>query len=314
MSALCRVSIGAVAAGLCCLPLALVAQQIGTRNSPPGGVQQTPTPSDVTTQQGQPDRPLAPQLNRPQANRTLPARQQQPYSANYRGTTGNAGAQASTVEGYLTNCLLKNNKAEIELSQFAAEQSDNPQVKQFAQELVKDHKKVVEQLQQFAGAGSLDASPRDATDSTPAPGAPGIDNTTLGATGARDATTANERGTAARQPAMQGAAALGQLAAIEEKINDRCNQALREELQSKSGTEFDQCYVGSQIAGHMHMLAALEVLSEDGQGQLKQVAEEAKPTVQKHLEHAKQLANQMHSGAQSSAQAQRPSTSRERQD
>jgi putative membrane protein len=309
MSALLRFSVGAIAAGLCCLPLALVAQQIGTRNTPPGGVQPQAPPADAT----QPGQPGAPQLNRPQVNRTLPGRQQQPTTANYRGESSKAAAQSSTVEGYLVNCLLKKNKGEIEISQFAAEQTRDPQVKEFAQQVVKDHQNVVQKLQQLAGAGSLDANARTAADrsaidSTPAPGSPGTDTTTLGATGTRDATLANERG----NRGMQGNAALSQLASIEEKIADRCQQALKEELQSKSGADFDHCYVGSQIAAHMQMLAALEVLSEEGPGQVKQAAEDAKPIVQQHLDHAKQLANDMKSDTRESAQAQRPSARSER--
>jgi predicted outer membrane protein len=307
MSALLRFSVGAVALALFCLPLALVAQQIGNRNIPRGGVQQQPTPADAT----QPGQPGDPQLNRP-ANRTLPARQPQPYTANYSGEPNNAGAQASNVEGYLVNCMLKHNKGEIEISQFAAEQAQDPQVKQLAQQLIKDHQQIVQKLQQLAGAGSLESAARTvadrpATDDTTPSDSP--DRTTLGATGTRDATHANERGA---RPATQGNAALMQLASIEEKIADRCQQAMKEELQSKSGAEFDQCYVGSQIAGHMHMLAALEVLSEQGPGQLKQAAEEAKPIVQQHLDHAKQLANDMKSNTRNAAQAQRTSATSER--
>ena len=112
---------------------------------------------------------------------------------------------------------------------------------------------------------------------------------------------------------MHGSAALQQLAAIEQKINERCQQTLREELQQKTGAEFDECYVGSQIAGHMHMLAALEVISQETQGPLKQAAEEARPLVQKHLEHAKELMAQAKASNQKSAQAQRTSTTTETQ-
>jgi len=316
MSALLRVSVGAVAVGLCCLPLALViAQQPGTRNpTQPGGIQQQPAQADPANP-GQADRFSVPQLNRPQLQQGTQGRQ--PFTANYRGEQAKSG-QASTVEGFFANCLLKNNQAEVELGQFAAEQAQDPKVKQFAEDLVKDHQKVVARLQQIAGTGGLgrgsatsleadaqNAADRNSIDTTRTPGSPATDTTTLGATGAPAGNNSADRAAA-----NQGGAVLIQLAAIEEKIDDRCNQALREELQSKSGAEFDQCFVGSQIAGHMHMLAALEVLSEDGQGQLKQVAEEAKPIVQKHLDHAKQLANQM----KSAAQAQRTSPSRERQE
>ena len=47
----------------------------------------------------------------------------------------------------------------------------------------------------------------------------------------------------------------------------------------------------------MHLLAALEVIPQESQGQLKQIAEEAKPTVQKHLDKAKELMKERKSGS-----------------
>jgi predicted outer membrane protein len=76
---------------------------------------------------------------------------------------------------------------------------------------------------------------------------------------------------------------------IEQEINERCAAALRKELESKSGKEFDACYVGSQIGGHMHMQAALEVLADETSGDLQTIVKEAQPVVEKHFKHAKEL-------------------------
>jgi len=328
MSALFRVSIGAVAVGLCCLPLgAARAQQTTNRN--PGEIKPAQAQSDAANPTGQSGRATSSQIDRSQPGRTSQGRQ--PYTANYRGAQ--ASGQNSGVENYLANCLLKKNQGEIELGKFASQQSQNPQVKEFAQQVVKDHQQVVEKLQQVAGAGgsttrtsstSLDTSARSETDRparerTRTPASSATDTTQSGAE-ARTNRIASDRDTSesvtsTSRTSAQGSGALQQLASIEEKIAERCQQALREELQQKSGAEFDECFVGSQIAGHMQMLAALEVISQEDQGQLKQIAEEAKPTVQKHLEHAKQLAKQLKSGEQGSAQAQRtsPSNRTERQ-
>jgi len=311
MSASLRTRIGVVAAGLSCLLLATAA-----------AVEINPAPGQSNpSRTGQIDRAQAPQIGQ----QTLPG---QPYTAGYRGQ---AGAQPSQeVERYLANCWLNNNKAQIELSQFAAQQTQNPQVKQFAEQLAKDHQQLVQKLEQLASA---QPAARAGSPALGANAATGTDRTTIDATGGRPSTSAFDPASpnpdnvppavdlnreaaanaAAARPAMHGGTALHQLAAIEQKINERCQQALREELQQKSGAEFDECYVGSQIGGHMHMLAALEVISQESQGPLKQVADEARPIVQKHLDHAKQLAKQAKSGEQSSAQAQRTSTSAETQ-
>jgi len=285
------------------------------------------------------------QIDRAQQPAMQPAQrplQRQPYAASYRGTqTENAqSGQQQTgheVDNYLANCLLKNNKAEIELAQFAEKQSENPEVKQFAAQFVKDHQQLVQKLEPIAAAhavGGIAGSP-----SLDKNAATGNDHTTLGATGGVIATPGSsgtntvtppgttstaaadlDRGTTAALATAgasgvtySGNGALSQLAATEDKINERCAQAFREELSQKSGAEFDECYVGSQIAGHMHMLAALEVISQDSEGPLKQVADEARPIVQKHLDEAKQWMKQAKSGERVSVQAQRTSASADTQ-
>jgi hypothetical protein len=47
-------------------------------------------------------------------------------------------------------------------------------------------------------------------------------------------------------------------------------------------------------------LAALEVISQQSQGQLAQITKQAQPTVQEHLERAKQLVKQLDSQSGSS--------------
>lgn len=302
MSASFRIFIGSLAAGLCCLPLdATLAQQ--TTASPsavPGQAQ--PTDPNATTRSNQ--------ATAPRLNPATPS-QAQPYTARY-GTEANEG-QHNGVERFFVNCLLKNNQAEIEISKFAAQKSENPKVKQYAEELVKDHQQVVQKLQQIAGANSLQANSgtlegaaqnaanRLAVDTTRTPGSSGTDTTATGAEGL--AATHNR--------AMHGDAQLMQISQIEEKINDRYNQAIREELQQKSGAEFDQCYLGAQVGGHMYMLAELEVIPGETQGQLKQIAEDAKPTVQKHLYQAKDLMKQLQ-GSENSNSAERSTTRTER--
>ena len=206
--------------------------------------------------------------------------------------------------------MLKDNQAEVELGKLAEQRSQNQQVKQFAQEIVQDHQRLVEQLEKIAGArgrnGSASSPARESATST---ANERNENTTTETADNTRTTSANE--TSTQQAGMRGGA-LHELASIDRQIDERCNQMLREALQQKSGHEFDQCYVGSQVIAHMHMLAALDVISQDTNGQLKQIAEDAKPTVQKHLEKAKDLAKELMNG-RNTAEESRTSTSTERQ-
>lgn len=258
MSVPLKLKFGVVAAGLSCLVVGYAcAQQVIDQQLDRAGQAR-----EAAQQPGQIDQTATPQEG-------------QPYTAQFRGTQG-AGGQSQEVQKYIASCLLSKNQAEVEFAQMAQQQSQNPQVKEFAQMLVKDHTQLVQKLQPLAGAGQIDAQRQ------------------IGQAGGQND-------------------ALGQLATIEKAIGERCKENFREELQQKQGSEFDKCYVGSQIAGHMHSVAALEVLQQQGPGQVKQLAQEALPKVQQHLDHAKQLMKQLEGETTSSTnQAERQSPQRQR--
>jgi predicted outer membrane protein len=157
--------------------------------------------------------------------------------SNERGDQSANGEQGEKLNYAIAACLLDHNKAEVELAKMAVEHSKNDDVKQFAEQMVKDHSQMVDKLQQFVGS-------HEPTD---------------------------------------------RRSQIDRKINERCAESMRKELESKTGHEFDAAYVGSQIGGHMQMLAAVEVLSDETSGDLQSIVKEAKPVVEKHLKQAKDL-------------------------
>lgn len=215
----------------------------------------------------------------PQPDERQPGGQFQPGAQTIRpgDQQRNAGNATQDVQRYLATCWLGKNQAEVEISEFAEQKAENPKVKEFARMLVEDHSKLIPKLEPLAAqAGEAGRQPGGlgarAIDIQP-PGTPG----------------------AVGQPGAQGGfgnPAFAQLIAIEKKIGERCKENLREELEQKSGAEFDMCYVGSQIGSHMQASAALEVISQQG-GELGQLASQAKQTVDHHLQEAKRLAQQL---------------------
>lgn len=276
MSAPLKLRTGVVAAGLSCLVVGYaLAQQVGEQIRPG-------QPAQPGQQAGQLDRPATQQPGQPG----------QQYTAQFRGSQP-TGGQNQELEKFIASCLLSKNKAEVEFAQMAQQRSQNPEVKEFAQMLVQDHSQLVQKLEPIAGEQG--ASTR-----------PGLSDTTRtpSATGQTDASRTGQ----------SGSDALHQLASLEKQIGERCKENLREELQSKQGAEFDKCYVGSQIAGHMDSVAKLEVLQQQGPDQVKQIAQQALPKVQQHLDHAKQLMKQLEgTGATSTTnQAERQSSRTQR--
>jgi predicted outer membrane protein len=262
MSATPKLRIGIAAAGLSCLFAGYVlAQQLIDQ----------PREGAAVEQQADPDR-SAGQIDRAKTTR-------QEYTAQFRGNQPGAGMQSQEVQKYIAGCLLSKNKAEVEINEFAQQQAQNPEVKEFARQMVQDHQKLVQELQQLASKHGGQAADRART------------TTSLDATDATEQADANAR----TRGAANSNSAVDQLMALEQQITKQCTQALRDELQQKQGAEFDMCYIGSQIGAHMQMAAALEVLAQQGPEQIQQVAQKAQPIVQQHLDHAKNLAKQLES-------------------
>jgi len=196
----------------------------------PGG-QVKPGQSDVQGNSTQPGGVRNGQQN------DQPRRIQREGQAVNASSNASEGQQGEKLNYAIAQCLLDNNKSEVDLAKMAVEHAKSDEVKKFAEQMVKDHTEMVDKLQKFVGSNE-----------------------------------SNDR-----------------RSQLDHKINERCAEAMQKELESKSGREFDAAYVGSQIGGHIHMLAALEVLSDETSGELQSIVKDAKPVVEKHYKHAKEL-------------------------
>jgi len=280
MSASLRWRFGAVAAGLTCLLLSYAAAQ----------QDQSPGQSDRSSVQ-QADSSTAPSSDRASSESTR-------NRTNYRAAQAAVGGQNSAVDHFLANCLLGQNKGEVELSEIAVQKSENAEVKQFAQKMIQDHNKLIEQLQPLAMMQGGAKTEGRTSSTTALPGSSAASQTippsgTSATIPPSDATSGTTASPYATTTAAAGGSAVHELMQVERQINERCLQMARDELQQKSGAEFDKCFVGNAIGAHAHALAALEVIGKQRQGQLAQVAQQAQPTVQQHFDHAKQLMKQL---------------------
>jgi putative membrane protein len=71
-------------------------------------------------------------------------------------------------------------------------------------------------------------------------------------------------------------------------------QAIYEELQGKSGAEFDQAYMDEMVSDHEDAVAAFEDYVENAKDpEVRSFAEETLPTLKEHLEQAKQTQEQV---------------------
>jgi putative membrane protein len=187
---------------------------------------------------------------------------------------------ANLTDQQLANWLLVDNRGEIQLARVAQEKATCDEVKAFAKRMIDDHAKMVEKLQQFAGTGR--------------------------------STQQGDQRQGAQQSNQYGGL---NFVRLKQQLGQQCVTSAERELEQKDGEEFDKCYIGMQLAMHMHMLDTLKVFSRYASPQLDQVIEEAEQTTEEHLEKAKELIKEhdgKHEKGKSSAASDSSSSSRDR--
>jgi predicted outer membrane protein len=89
--------------------------------------------------------------------------------------------------------------------------------------------------------------------------------------------------------------------AISRELGQKCLESARRELQTKSGADFDRCYVNMQVGNHMHMVDMCEVFRNHASESLRAPIGDALRVAQQHLQHAKELAKKVEGKSASGA-------------
>lgn len=178
--------------------------------------------------------------------------------------------QARGLSDEVTKLLIAANRDEIALSRFGQDRAQSQQVRDFAQRMVKEHQDFIAKLQQASGAAT--------------PAAPGV---APAADGQRD-----------------------QLVQMLQRVGDRQVQLTKQELANRQGIEFDQAFMGTEVAGHIAMLAALETAANQTTGQLQQVISQGVETTRTHLNQAQGIMQQLEQ--QAAQQAGKPQETQQR--
>ena len=80
-------------------------------------------------------------------------------------------------------------------------------------------------------------------------------------------------------------------ARIMEEVDQNIRQSLVKDLSSKQGTQFDRCYLSSQLFGHMWVVEALKTFDQNASlpPLWKPILQEGLQTSEQHLAHAESL-------------------------
>ncbi|WP_205083194.1 DUF4142 domain-containing protein [Paracraurococcus ruber] len=204
----------------------------------------------------------APALAQTQQQRAQAAQGQAggPAATTAPASTG-ARAEVVTAEEFIRLSTMSD-RFEIASSRIAGEKSQNAQVKEFAQQMIRDHEKTSQDRQKVAqvipgsgaGAGTPLPNGREAQGSR---GSAPITNTQSG-------------------PQAEGL--------------DQQHAAMLQQLQQASGPALDRLYIQMQVQSHRQAVDLVRNYGQQGDNpQLKQFANQILPDLEKHLEMAQRI-------------------------
>lgn len=229
---------------------------------------------------------------------TLPADETQKASqtTDKSKKTQEIGAGDSHLVDALAQWLANGNKAEIELGQLAQQKATNPEVKQFAQKMVKDHTEYLQKLQKFTDekehtvAGTDQKKSQDDIANRSATDQRKTDENRAQAQGDQkiEERVAGFRGDDKHKHGKH--ATMEQIGKEAGKLH---LQMTKELLNKYQGHNFDMAYVGQQIAAHTQMLANLKAMEEHTTGEFGTVVKEGVQATESHLKEAKELSDSL---------------------
>jgi predicted outer membrane protein len=205
------------------------------------------------------------------------------------GDAASADQMAQHWQQNVARCLLLDNQGQVVLGEFALERAQNPEVRQFAQSMVKGHNECVAKLQRFVP----DALTTDA-----------LNKQVM----AIRAQIKSEKGTMPVSSEMgdmsrkmesvgdqknMGKNFMHMIPAMQQQMAENCLAYKQAELSNLDKDEFDRAYVGLQIFTHVDALAKLRTFENFAPADLKPIITSEISAVQSHLDEAKKICKQL---------------------
>jgi len=182
---------------------------------------------------------------------------------------------------------MVDNENEVTLAQLAQQRAKSEDVKEFAKHMQRDHEQLLGKLQPLAGNLAMQQRGRQGNEQPGARQQPG------GQPGAQPGVAIEGRPGGAPEGAQgQAGSPMGghlNLVSLKRELGAECRQSSEKELSDKSGTEFDECYIGMQIGAHMHAIDEMKVAKRHVSPNMQAVLDEGIQTAEGHLKMAKTI-------------------------
>lgn len=191
----------------------------------------------------------------------------------------------------LASCVAVSNQEEIAIAKFAEERTKNSQVREFAQQLQKDHGAFLQKLKQYAPEAAADEflSREVALDALPrSESILGNKTETTTKANGRTTVTKTQTGTVA-----EAAKAPINPLTLQQEVAQQCLANTQKMLTDKGADKFDACFLGHQIVMHAAMKTKLQVFERHASGELAELFADAGKTMTAHMGHAEELMEQI---------------------
>jgi predicted outer membrane protein len=252
------------------MAMAMLATPIWAQQAAPTGRQDLAEQQQLLEGQAdraQPQQGQAPQgqaRQNPQGKQRGQVQQGQPQVRRNGQPQGQAQRASGEIDvAQVAQMFILGNQAEVELGNLAIEKSQNENVREFAQTMVKDHTAFIAKLNKFTGHQNQ------------------VDRTGEVRTGEVRSTTG------ARPQAGSGHDAMADL---HRKSAELGLSMTKQMLSQYEGQDFDMGYLGQQCVAHTQMLACLTAAKGLGPQDFQATIEGGITTAREHLLHAKQIA------------------------
>jgi predicted outer membrane protein len=212
------------------------------------------------------------------------------------GDTATPEQMAQHWKQNVARCILLDNQGAVILNEFALEKLQNPEVRQFAQSMVKGHNEWVAKLQRFVpDAPSTDALSKRVY---------AIRNQIKSEKGTMPVSA--ETGEGARRMENMNEKDMGKhfmhmIPAMQQQMAENCLAYMQAELSNVDKDQFDKAYIGLQVFTHVADLAKLRTFENFAPADLKPIITSEINTVQSHLGEARNLCKQLDKGPNSTS-------------
>ncbi|MDB5338301.1 MAG: hypothetical protein JWN70_3920 [Planctomycetaceae bacterium] len=210
-----------------------------------------------------------------------------PATAKPTKSADQADSGKRTPDHLLATCVALGNQGEISISEIARTKATNDDVKKFADMMITDHHAFLEKLQKFAPeatkAGYLDSATKEAKTNK--------SGNKIQQTAATDADKSDVKTADAKSG--DGSQHFHHMQ-LERELATQCLASSKEMLESKSGPEFDACFIGMQLGMHMHMKDKLIVFQRHVSPELAAIFAEGQKTTEEHMAKAEKIMKDLH--------------------